>query len=92
MEYIVWQDAMRAAEKAYDTLIQRGCSPQEARSVLPNSLKTEIVTTTNMREWRHIMRLRTTSAAHPQMQQLMKPLLRELREKLPVLFNDVGEV
>lgn len=93
-EYQVWLLAMEQAEKYYNILMNNSynCSPQQARSVLPNSLKTEIVCTTNIREWRHIMRLRTAVNAHPQMQELMKPLLLELREKLPVLFNDVGEV
>ena len=88
----LWLAAMSHAEEAYTCLIRGGASPQQARAVLPNSLKTEIVCTTNIREWRHIMRLRTAKAAHPQMQELMRPLLQELRDKLSVLFNDVGVV
>ena len=89
---LVWQYNMWTLEVAYNKLIKMGATPQEARSVLPNSLKTEIVCTANIREWRHIMRLRTAKSAHPQMRALMIPLLKELREKLPALFNDVGVV
>jgi len=88
--YRHWEDAMKVAEATYNLLIANGAKPEQARSVLPNSLKTEIVCTTNLREWRHIMQLRTSKAAHPQMRQLMVPLLKEFREKLPVLFDDVG--
>jgi len=91
-EYGIWSDAMDKCEKVYNALISWGNTPQKARTVLPNSLKTEIVCTANIREWRHIMRLRTAKSAHPQMRALMIPLLKELREKLPALFNDVGVV
>lgn len=89
MQYQRWYIAMENAERAYVQLMENGATPQEARSVLPNSLKTEIVATANIREWRHILRLRTASNAHPQMRQLMIPLLEDLRAILPVLFEDV---
>jgi len=57
--------------------------------VLPNSLKTEIVMTANIREWRHILKLRTSKAAHPQMIEVMVPILQEFQEKIPVLFDDI---
>lgn len=85
----VWQASMLDAEERYNNLIFMGCTPQEARTVLPNSLKTEIVCTANIREWRHILQLRTAKSAHPQMSTLMIPLLQELQEKLPVLFSDI---
>ncbi len=84
-----WRKAMQNAEKVYLTLIQQGASPQEARSVLPNSLKTEVVMTANLREWRTILKQRTSAAAHPQMRQLMIPLLSELQEKIPIVFEDI---
>jgi len=87
--YSLWLGHMQACESIYNWLIKTGSSPQEARSVLPNSLKTEIVCTANIREWRHILKLRTSEAAHPQMRALMLPLLAELKEKLPVLFEDI---
>jgi thymidylate synthase (FAD) len=77
------------AEKAYLFLLEKGWTPQQARSVLPNSLKTEIVVTANLREWRTIFKQRTSKAAHPQMRELMCPLLSELQSKIPVIFNDI---
>jgi len=85
----IWNRAMKRTEEAYQDMIELGCPPQEARSVLPNSLKTEIIVTANIREWRHILKLRTAHAAHPQIRKLMIPLLRELRELVPVLFDDI---
>lgn len=64
-------------------------SPQEARSILPNSLKTEIVMTMNLREWRHFFRLRTAEAAHPQMREIARPMLEAFKEKIPVVFDDI---
>ena len=92
VRYSLWERQMQEAEDIYMDLIATGAKPEEARSVLPNSLKTEIVVTANYREWRHIFQLRASSKAHPQMRQLMIPLLKEFDEKLPVLFEDiVGE-
>jgi len=85
----VWKDAMEDAERAYLRLIDLGEKPQIARSVLPNSLKTEIIVTANLREWRHIFKLRTSAKAHPQMREVMIPLLKEFQDKLGVLFNDI---
>ena len=80
---------MRQAEQAYNALIAAGASPQEARSVLPNSLKTEIVVTMNLREWRHFFRLRTAPAAHPQMREMAELLLEAFRNGVPVIFDDL---
>ena len=88
-QFYVWQTSMIESEKAYKNLINLGCPPQEARSVLPNSLKTEIVVTTNIREWRHILKLRTSKAAHPQIRELMLPLLAEFKSLMPALFEDL---
>lgn len=84
-----WKTACRRAEEAYTWLIQAGYSPQEARAVLPNSLKTELIMTANLREWRHFFRLRTAAAAHPQMREVTVPLLREVQRRIPVVFEDV---
>ncbi|MDP3430128.1 MAG: FAD-dependent thymidylate synthase, partial [Desulfomicrobium sp.] len=89
--YQMWLLAMQACEDAYLRLVQAGATAQEARSVLPNSLKTEIVTTANIREWRHIFKLRCDRAAHPQMRQIMLPLLGAFKERIPLLFDDLGE-
>lgn len=89
VEYVIWLDSMVSVEKSYFKLLDQGATPQEARSVLPNSLKTEIQVTANVREWRHILTLRTDKAAHPQMRELMIPLLRDFAQRWPILFADV---
>jgi thymidylate synthase (FAD) len=85
----IWESHMIACETAYMKMIDAGEKPEIARSVLPNSLKTEIVITANIREWRTIFKQRTIKAAHPQIREVMIPLLDELIEKLPVLFEDL---
>jgi len=87
--YKQWENACLTAEKSYMALLKAGRSAQEARSVLPNSLKTEIVVTYNMREWRHFFRLRCDTAAHPQMRQVAIPLLLHFQQHMPSLFNDI---
>jgi thymidylate synthase (FAD) len=83
-----WERAMRDSEAAYLEELEIGATPEEARSVLPNSLKTEIAMTSNMRQWRHILNLRTSNKAHPQMRQVMVPLLAELRSVLGPVFDE----
>lgn len=85
----IWMDKMWDDEVAYMALIDQGLKAQDARGVLPNDLKTEIVVKANIREWRHIFSLRCQKVAHPQMYQLMRPLLQELQWKLPVVFDDI---
>jgi len=87
----LWLLHMKQSEVFYIELIARGWSPQQARSVLPNSLKTEIVVTANLREWMHIFEQRTSKAAHPQMRELMVPLLLDFRERIPIIFDGVGD-
>lgn len=87
--YDSWVDAMENAERHYFAMIDNGATPQEARSVLPNSTKTEITVTANYREWRNFFKLRTAKAAHPQMIEVTVPLLKELKEKLPIIFDDI---
>ena len=70
-------------------MIRLGCTPQIARSVFPNALSSRIVTTYNLRNWRHFLLMRTTREAHPQMRQVTIPLLAEFKEKIPVLFEDI---
>lgn len=86
---IAWTEAMASAEHMYFELLDLGATPQEARSVLPNSTKTEITITANYREWRNFFKLRTAKAAHPQMREVTIPLLKELKEKLPIIFDDI---
>lgn len=87
--YENWKKACLTAEEQYMLMLNQGCSPQEARSILPNSLKTEIVVTYNLREWRHFFRLRCSVAAHPQMRQVAIPLLLVFKQKLPSLFGEI---
>jgi thymidylate synthase (FAD) len=68
-----------------------GAKAQEARSVLPNSLKTDIIMTANLREWRHVLDLRCSQPAHPQIREVMLPLLADLHNSLPVVFDDIFE-
>ena len=85
----LWEETMQNIEDTYNKMIAAGAKPEEARSILPNSLKTEIVVTMNMREWRHYFKLRTAPAAHPQIREVSIALLKEFKEKLPVLFADI---
>lgn len=87
--YEFWKDACEVAERAYFDLLEFGCTPQEARAVLPNSLKTEVVMTANLREWRHFFRLRCSQAAHPQIREVATPALRRLNELIPAVFEDI---
>jgi thymidylate synthase, flavin-dependent len=87
--YRNWENGMRSMENHYLGLINGGCSPQEARSVLPNSLKTEIIMTANLREWRHFLKLRTGNGAHPQMREIAIPLLITLKKLIPIVFDDI---
>ena len=91
-EYMTWKGACQDAEVRYMGLLREGVSPQQARSILPNSLKTEVIMTANMREWRHFFRLRAageTGAPHPQMSEVAVPLFKEVRAYMPELFGDI---
>ena len=91
-EYSCWEDMCQHAENVYLAMLQMNRTPQEARSVLPNSLKTEVIMTANMREWRHFFRLRAageTGAPHPQMAEVAVPLLKECPTYMPELFGDI---
>ena len=87
--YAEWYTSMQEAEHHYMRLIESGAKPEQARSVLPNSLKTEIVMTANLREWRHVFKLRTSPRAHPQMREVTVPLLAEVRARVPIVFDEI---
>lgn len=103
MEFIkpVWWDSVSEAsqdmfihhcqrsEASYQQLLHDGWQPQQAREVLPNALKTEIVVKANLREWHHIFSLRCSKAAHPQIRTLMLGLLEDVKSVLPVVFDDI---
>lgn len=85
----IWIEACKNSEVKYRVLIAQGQRPEQARDVLNNALKTEIVVSANLREWRHIFQLRTSPKAHPQIRELMLPLLNELQELVPVIFDGI---
>ena len=90
--YKEWESACKNAEASYFKLLEYGAKPQEARDILPTSVKADIVMTTNLAEWKHIFNLRacdSTGPAHPQMKEVMIPLFKEMREKYPFAFGDM---
>lgn len=88
----VWVDTLRSAEISYFTLLETcNWTPEQARSILPNSLKTEIVMTMNLREWRHFFKLRCAKAAHPQMREVANMILKEFKNAIPIIFDDIEE-
>lgn len=87
----VWLHACAESERSYKTLLKQNMSPQMARAVLNNSLKTELVMTANLREWRHFFKMRCDKAAHPQMRELTLPLLEQFHNRVPVVFDDLYE-
>lgn len=84
-----WIALMIEIEDLYSFFIDNNWTPEEARSILPNSIKTEIVMTMNLREWRHFFKMRCDKAAHPQMRQVANMILDTFKEKIPVIFNDI---
>jgi thymidylate synthase (FAD) len=90
-KYRVWCQECARSEAAYMDMIRAGASPQEARGILPNSLKTEIWVTYNLREWRRFFQLRCAPAAHPQMQEVARMLLAEMTAYVPIIFDDIYE-
>ena len=84
-----WRKACEVAEEQYFKLLKT-TTPQTARAVLPTSLKTEIIMTANLRTWRHFLKLRTSKNAHPDLRVLTTPLLKELKQLIPVVFDDIN--
>ncbi len=90
-KFAVWLEAMESANEFYLKLLAMGATPQEARSVLPQSTKAEIVVTMNPREWRHYFNLRCSPAAHPDIRTTSLELLDEMHQRYPVIFDDIWE-
>ena len=88
-EYAVWLQQMQDIEDNYNKLISMGATPEQARSILPNSLKTELVMTMNLREWRCFFKTRTSRQAHPQMREVSIPIMNRFKELLPAVFGDI---
>lgn len=91
IEYFEWYQACDEAEKNYIACMQLDMKPEQARAVLPMSVKTEVVMSANYREWRHFLQLRCTKAAHPDIRKLALELLCELQLRIPVVFDDIYE-
>lgn len=89
--YELWLKSCQDAENAYNELIAMGAKPEEARAVLPNSLKTEIVMTMNLREWRHFFKLRTAKGSHPQMREIAGQMLNGMKAAVPMVFDDIEQ-
>lgn len=85
-----WLEFVLEAERYYKLLLKRGATPEQARAVLPLCLATELYMTANLREWRHVLKLRTSKAAHPQMRQVAGQILEILRDRLPVIVEDIN--
>ena len=89
----IWREQMKQAEKAYFAMIAAGRTPQEARDVLPTSIKTELIMTANLNEWRHFFKLRaanSTGKTHPQMLEITQPLLDDVKKLIPNIFDDIN--
>lgn len=87
--YNAWNTAMHGAQEYYDEMLLQEVSPQIARSVLPNSLKTQIGVTMNFRVWRHFLKLRCAKAAHPQIREIANMVRDWFRENYPVIVEDI---
>ena len=81
---------METIEKNYNAMAALGCKADQLRMLLPHSIKADVIMTANLREWRHIFKLRCAPAAHPSVQQVMKMLLRQMKSAIPVLFDDIN--
>lgn len=84
-----WKQSMRRSAGGYMRMLAHGCAPQIARSVLPNALAARLVVTCNLRNWRHLFLMRTSKESHPQMRQVMIPLLHTFKERIPLLYDDI---
>lgn len=85
--YEIWKKSCEDSEKAYFDLLQYGCTAEEARDVLSHSVKTEVIATMNLRQWRHFLKLRTDRTAHPKIREVATRLKEMLREEVPVVFD-----
>lgn len=84
-----WVNGITTAEDYYKHLLKLGEAPQIARSVFPNSLASRLIVTANLRSWRQMLMMRTTKESHPQMREIMIPLLAEFQQKIPIIFDDI---
>ena len=83
----LWADTMMEIESQYMKMATAGCTPDEMRMILPHSTAAEVTMTANIREWRHILDLRTKKMTHPAIRQLLIPLLLKFQEDMPELVG-----
>ena len=88
-EYEIWLECMKNIEKSYMEMAELGCAPDQMRMLLPHSTKTDINITANIREWRHIFKIRLFGHAHPSIKQLLDPLLKDFQKEIPILFDNI---
>lgn len=86
-----WSNQMKDVETTYIKMAELGAKPDQLRMILPHSTAASVVMTANMREWRYILKLRCSKAAHPSVREVMLMLLNEFHSKIPVLFDDIFE-
>lgn len=87
----LWCNSLEQAEKAYLEALEHGLKPEQARELLPHALKTDIVVTANLRQWRHTFKLRCVKVAHPQIRTLMIDCLKGFAKEIPIIFDDLVE-
>lgn len=88
-KYEVWNNCMQSIEDYYMDMAKVKAKPDELRTMLPHSIASEVYMTCNIREWRHILKLRTNNRVHPEIRQLLIPLLLKFKEDMPILFEDI---
>lgn len=88
-KFNIWEDTMKIIEDAYMKMVAAGYKPDEMRMILPHSVAAEVTMTANIREWKHILDLRTKKMAHPAVQQVMIPLLLNFKKNMPEIFGDI---
>jgi thymidylate synthase (FAD) len=88
-QYLIWEAAVKNSESAYMSMIDAGFAPEVARSILPTCLKTEVVVTMDLREWRHFFKLRCAKPAHPDMRFIANQMLEEFKTRWGEIFEDI---
>lgn len=87
--YHIWLKTMNDIEKAYMDMSALGAKPDQLRMILPHSLAAEVTMSANLREWRHIFKMRCQKAAHPSVRQIMLKTLNEFHNRIPAVFDDL---
>lgn len=87
--YKVWKDTMQSIEKNYIKMKELGAATDMCREILPHSTAAEYTMTANIREWKHILGLRTTKHVHPAIRQVLIPLLKYFKEQMPEIFDEI---